>query len=296
VSDKYRNVQNWIEYSLFRVLLAILRIIPYQISQSIAIALFLMIGYGIGIRRKLAYAQLRKIYPEKSRKQLNTILLKLYKNMALSICEIYLLKDRALISNSRVEGMENVQEAFSLGRGIILATFHFGNWEAARVLPRFGIPLSVVVKKQRNRLFNNYTNQIRTRQGVKIIDMKRGLRDITKYLNQNEMVAILTDQNSGDKGLITNFLGYPAFHWKGAAKLSLRMKVPVIVGLCLRDERSRAVFKFDRMIYHPELEDNDNNILMLIEEINAIQESYIHAYPHLWFWVHRRWRGSYEML
>jgi KDO2-lipid IV(A) lauroyltransferase len=80
--------------------------------------------------------------------------------------------------------MEYVDEALSLGNGAILATAHFGNWEAARILPLKNIPVSVITKRQRNRLFDSYTNAIRERNGVHTIDMRKGLRDILHDLSR----------------------------------------------------------------------------------------------------------------
>ncbi|MDD2331114.1 MAG: lysophospholipid acyltransferase family protein, partial [Candidatus Cloacimonetes bacterium] len=163
---------------------------------------------------------------------------------------------------------------------------------AARVFPHFNIPVSVNTKRQRNDLFDAYTNRIRERLGVSVIDMYKGLREINTRLKNNEMIAILTDQYAGGRGIISDFLGFPATHWKGAAKLSLKLKVPIVVGYALRNEDERIVFTFDSMIYHDCWDDTEENIRAVIDEVNRIHEQYIIAHPHQWFWVHKRWKGT----
>lgn len=219
----------------------------------------------------------------------------LYRGMALTICEIYVLPEKKLVGSSSTEGIEHIHAAFELGRGAVLATAHFGNWEAARVLPEYGIPLSVVVKKQRNRYFDRFNNAIRTRHGVLLIDVKRGLRDILHELHRNHMVAILMDQNAGKTGLVLDFLGHPATHWVGVAKLSLRYKVPVVPGFALRKPDGTLCFTFEPMIYHPDWDDTDANEAKLLEEVNRVIEKYIHTYPDQWLWLHKRWKGTKAM-
>lgn len=259
-------------------------------------ALFLGIGYGLGIRRKIAMKQLTVVYPQKPVSDRRDILKKLYRNMALTIFEVYLTSDEKLFTDSQITGQDNVDMALSLGRGAILATAHFGNWEAARILPKAGIPLSVITKTQRNKKFDAYTKAIRERCGVRTIDMTRGLRDIVHQLGEGRLVAILIDQAAGAKGLMLDFLGFPASHWKGVAKLSLRYRVPIVPGFARRNDEDRIVFEFLPPLLHEELEDKDENYPIVLGELNGIIEAYIHKWPEQWFWVHKRWKHGYDML
>ncbi len=286
---------NILEYYPFRALIALLKLLPYSCSKAFVLALFRILGYGIGIRRQVAVTQLKKVYPDWDQQQLNQVLKGLYRQMGLNIIEEYLLSDSKLNQKSEIKGKENVDQALAMGRGAILATAHFGNWEAARILPLKGIPLSVITKRQRNTLFDDYTNAIRAHSGVQVIDMKRGLRDIIADLKDNRMVAILADQNAGSKGMILDFLGYPASHWKGVAKLSLRYKVPIVPGFVIRSSDDRLCFEFSPMIYHPELEDKEENYPLVLSQIIQITQDYIHRYPDHWFWVHKRWKHAYDM-
>jgi KDO2-lipid IV(A) lauroyltransferase len=289
---KPKRIYHYLEYAALRILLFKLRLLPYALSRAFVLCLFRVIGYGFGVRKNLARRQLMKVYPGKPKAEIDLILRKLYRQMGLTVCETWLLREEKLIAGSRVTGDANVREAFALGRGAILATAHFGNWEGARILPRFGIPLSVVAKKQHNHFFDRFNNAIREQHGVSVIDVKRGLRDILAHLRKNEMVAILADQNAGKSGLILDFLGFPASHWLGVAKLSLRYKIPIVPGFALRTEQETLDLRFEPMIHHPELEDAEENYITVLNEINAVIERYIHAYPDQWFWVHKRWKAT----
>lgn len=285
---------NRLEYYPFRALLALLRFLPYRLSKAIVVWLFTTIGYGLGIRREVAKTQLKAVYPDWDNKKLKSVLKDVYRQMALNIVDEYIVSDEDLLYKSEIKGEEHLQAALKEGRGVILATAHFGNWEAARILPMVDIPLSVIVKKQRNTLFDDYTNMIRTRSGLRIIDMKRGLRGMMSDLKENRVVAILADQNAGRRGLIMDFLGYPASHWKGVAKISLRYNIPIVPGFVVRNSDDTLTFDFQEMIMEPDLADEEENYVVVLEKVNQHVERFIHEYPSQWFWVHKRWKRAHD--
>lgn len=286
---KRNNLVNRTEYLLFRFALFKLRLLPYPWGRWLLTRLFLWIGYGLGIRRQVAAENLQRVYPGMPPKQRKQLLKRVYLNLGLSAAELYLLPEKQLISCTSINGRENLEAALALGKGVILATAHLGNWEAARTLPLFGIPLAAVVQKQHNHLFDAYNNALRTRQGVRLIDQRHGLKELLACLRQNMVVTILTDQNAGPEGLILEFLGHPAPHWKGAAKISLRYKAPIVPGYALRNPEGGIRICFEPMIHHPELSDSTENQLLLLKEINAVTERYIRQNPEQWLWLHRRW-------
>lgn len=292
---KKKQLQNYVEYYPFRMLIGILKGLPYAWSQGFILALFDLVGYRLGVRKSIAKNQLSKVYPTWSGLQIEQTLRKMYRQMGLNICEVYLAKDADLDRKSALLGTKHMDAALAMGNGVILATAHFGNWEAARLLPLHDIPLSVITKRQRNHLFDVYTNAIRTRNGLHIIDMKRGLRDIVADLKQNRVVCILADQNAGSAGLVLDFLGFPASHWKGVAKLSLRYQIPIIPGFVVRQADDSLRFEFSPMLYYPELADDEENYATVLQDIASITEAYIHRYPEQWFWVHKRWKHAYDM-
>ena len=66
------------------------------------------------------------------------------------------------------EGFEPIEEAHRAGKGIILITGHFGNWElAGAYVASRGIPIEVIVRRMNNPLFDRYVT--RTREGAGMI-------------------------------------------------------------------------------------------------------------------------------
>lgn len=288
---KRNEFVNRIEYLLFRFALFKLRLLPFRWGRWLLTRLFLWIGHGLGIRREVARQNIARVFPDLSSDKRRELLKNVYHNLGLTAAELYLLDERKLIASVTLSGKEHADEALGMGRGAILATAHLGNWEAARTLPLFGLPLSVVAQKQHNPYFDAYTAALRTRQGVRLIDPQRGLKDILTHLRAGGMVAILTDQNAGPQGLTLDFMGFPASHWNGVAKISLRHKVPIVPAFAVRTPQGINIC-FEPVIFHPELAAEEENYRRVLKELDQVVESYIRKHPEQWFWVHRRWKQN----
>lgn len=288
-----RKMNNRIEYILFRLAVGCLKSLPYSSSKAFLLWLFDVVGYRIGIRRKVAEQQLTAVFPALGEPEKQKIVRNVYRNMALNVLDIYLTDDKALYANSRFENKEFVEEALEREKGVLLITGHFGNWEApCRVLPMAGYGLAMITKKQRNNLFDTYTNAIRERQGGSNIDMKNALKGVLEHTGHNDLIGILIDQDAGKRGVLADFLGRPASNWKGTAKIALRFQIPIVPGFVIRNVDDSLTFRFEKMIDPAGLKDTEENIMTIIAKMNQTLEDKIKQYPEQWFWVHKRWKGA----
>ena len=129
-----------IEYLGFRFWLAGFKLIPAGLAKRVLIGLFLAVGYGLGIRKKVALQQLDRVYPQMPSSQKKDILKKLYRSMALTIQEVYLCSDEQLFSSSRITGKQYVDEALALGRGRSLPLLTLGIGKLQESCPRPEFP------------------------------------------------------------------------------------------------------------------------------------------------------------
>ena len=126
-------VHNKIEYWGFRLALTIMKSLPKQLSRAIMLGLFQLVGYRIGIRREVARLQMSKVLTDLTTTQIRSLLRSMYRNMALSTYESLLLTNEEILSISSEDSIIHAKEALELGKGALIATAHFGSWEAARV-------------------------------------------------------------------------------------------------------------------------------------------------------------------
>ena len=286
-----KDTKNKFEYFAFRIFLKVLRLLPYKLAKNIVVFLFISVGYFIGIRKDVAKKQLKMVFPDKSSRGIKKILIRMYAGMGKTAAETYLGNKKKLFANSVVEGWSNLEKAVAKKKGVILATGHIGNWELAGKYIAARFKFSVIAKKQRNRIFDNYTNKLREKDNIEIIDKKNAFREIIKKLRNNYIVAILIDQNAGKNGILTNFLGFPASTFVGAAKIAIKLKCPIVPAFAVRENDGTNRFLILPMIEPDALKNDDESTLKLTEDISAKLEEIILQYPADWFWVHKRWKG-----
>jgi len=278
---------------LFRAVLGFFQLFPYQTSKAMLIRLFDLVGYRLGIRRSLAEKQLKEIFPDKSPAELQAIIRNVYRHMAVNAAESYLISDEQLFAQTTFEHVDYAEEALALKKGVLLITGHFGNWESPfRMLPMEGWGVAAITKKQRNTLFDAYTNTIRERQNGTIIDMKNALRGVLEHCRHNDFIGILIDQDAGKRGVLADFLGKPCSNWTGTAKIALRYQIPIQPGFVVRNPDDTLTFQFDRMLDLTGLKDTPEDILTVITLMNEALERKIRQYPDQWFWLHNRWKGA----
>lgn len=190
----------------------------------------------------------------------------------------------------RIEGVSNLVEALSLGRGVVLATAHSGNWELlGAALAMHGFPLAVVVQKQSNDAMDRFINEYRTMVGMHVI-YKQGVIEMARFLSKGHIVALLMDQDANRDGVFVDFFGRLASTPAGSAVLA-RMKDSPIVPAFIT-ENSDGTHTAIIQPYQMPAKTNDKNqdIQSTTAKLTKIIEQHVRQYPQEWFWLHNRWK------
>ncbi len=187
----------------------------------------------------------------------------------------------------RYDGLEHFQGALSLGRGVMVATGHLGNWElSAFAHGLMTAPMHVVVRPLDNPRLDALVARRRTLSGNHIIEKKDFARGILKALADNEAVGILIDQNSSPEvGVFADFFGIPACCNAGFARLAAHSGAAVVPGCALwSEEEKRYVLRF-----YPRIE-MTGDVQADTQRLQTQLERIIRAHPDQWLWIHRRWK------
>lgn len=203
-------------------------------------------------------------------------------------CVFFFRPTAVLLSRVHMEGVEHLRAAAAGGRGILLLTAHYGNWEllaASHVLA--GLPLSVVVRPLDHPVLDDLAARFRARSGVHLVTKRRALRDILEALRQQRMVGILLDQNAERaESVFVPFFGVPASTSKGLAVISLRSGAPVVPVFIRRETGGRHRVEISAPLAPPA----DGDIVAYTAEFNRVIEATIRVAPEQWLWMHARWR------
>jgi KDO2-lipid IV(A) lauroyltransferase len=238
---------------------------------------------------------LRRAFPEKTEGELEGIARGAYQNIAIALFELVWLprmtfdRLRAMIHFDRPE---LIKSAYEKGKGLLMLTAHFGNWEllAQSILPTFGFPVNIIVKTQANRFVDQSINRRRTRLGNRIIPMETSLREVLRALQGKEAVGLVADQAAPKENVPVEFFGTLVPTHQGPSVLSLKMSSPLVAIFSVR----RPDGCYDAHIVPVPSDDLDGyteeNATELTRRHVKITEDFIRRFPDHWMWMHKRWK------
>lgn len=121
------------------------------------------------------------------------------------------------------EGMENLQAARDLGRGIVLVTAHLGNWElGALVLATDRIPMTIVTAEEPSTDLTAWRKKYRERLGIRTVTVgadRFAFVDMMAALRRGECLAMLVDRPQPGSGSPVQLFGLPTEFSSGPALL-----------------------------------------------------------------------------
>jgi KDO2-lipid IV(A) lauroyltransferase len=187
----------------------------------------------------------------------------------------------------RYEGLENYLAAKQLGRGVLVATAHFGNWElSAFAHALMTEPMNVMIRPLDNPRIDQLVERRRTLSGNRLIAKTDGARGVLRALRDNEAVGILIDQNtSAQEGVFVDFFGTQACANVGFAKIAARTGAAVIPGFAVWSEAERRYV----LSFYPAVE-IVGDAAADTQRIHSALELVIRENPGQWLWIHRRWK------
>ncbi|MDF2231329.1 lysophospholipid acyltransferase family protein [Albimonas sp. CAU 1670] len=197
-----------------------------------------------------------------------------------------------------IEDAAPLRAALASGRGVVLVTAHFGNWESIRLAvrrasaeleagpdgtPGAGRDCALIYRAFNNPLFDAWSQKMIAHAGTPVLHKGRdGTRTLLRHVARKGVALILVDQRQTGSPLIP-FLGHEAETALAAAELALRFDAALIParGLRLPDGRFSVLFE-------PEIPRSDAETMMA--EVNARLGAWVERWPEQWFWLHRRWK------
>ncbi|MES2463607.1 MAG: lysophospholipid acyltransferase family protein [Armatimonadota bacterium] len=216
-----------------------------------------------------------------------------FAKMAVDFLRSPVMTDKDLSRLVRAENWHYMEEAMAGGRGVILLTAHFGNWEMlGRYMVSRGAHLTVIAREPEDPAFGKFVRDIRQSAGFKVKDKGNAAREVLLALKQGDVVGILPDQNSGD--LFAPFFGVPAGTPAGPALFALRTGAPIIPSYTVRLPDDTYLARFFPPIQAEITGDRSADTQRIMVEANQRLEEMIREYPDQWLWLHNRWKSAFE--
>jgi len=279
-----------LEIISFRIFYLVVALFPDKCIRFLCKILAVIVFDFLRIRRKVTIKNLKLAFREKPYRELKKIARKTYENFAYIFIDMALLNrlnKKTILKDAIIEGKEVLEEADKRGKGAILVSGHIGNWERiGYIIPGLGYRTSFITRMQSNPYMSELQNSIRKKFGIGIIFRSMTLKKVLKELKERKFIAMLSDQDAGEKGMFLNFFGVKASTPGGAAKLALRVGAGFIFcyGVHLREGFQ---CKFEEIEYSED-EEPENLMQRFVKKLEEV----IKKYPTQYFWMHKRWKST----
>lgn len=289
-----------IEFILFQLFRYFVLILPLKSAQRLASTIGRAAFYIVPKRREVALENLRYAFPEKSEDERIAIAKRSFKNYATALVELLWfpnLSDKVLGKLVKTKYLNMILEKYSTGKGLILLSGHFGNWEliALGIAYLSKLPFTIIVQTQNNKLVDAVINKHRCLFGNKIVPMGMSVREIIRTLKEKGVVAIAPDQ-SGDRegGLYLEFFGRKVSTHQGPAVFALRTGAPLLMGFMIRQSDGTYEVNIEEIRFSDLSGYTEENVNELTRRHLSTLERYIRQYPDHWLWMHRRWKHTID--
>jgi KDO2-lipid IV(A) lauroyltransferase len=297
---KHGKVQTALEYATARVLLTGLGWLPRPLAVATGRGVA-RIAYGLSDRlRRTGFRNLELAFPEMKERERARILRGCFNNLGRLLGEFSQFQSATPESLRRIvecRGLENLEAAQALGRGVILFTGHLGAWELSSfALSAFGYPMSFLVRRIDNPLVEQMIEQTRTRFGNRSIDKRAAMRPMLRTLRAGGTLGTLVDLNTQPhEGVFVDFFGIPASTTSGIAALALHTGAAVLPVFVPWDkQQGRFVLYVDPPLNISRTRDAKEDVRELTSQLTTIVESYVRRFPEQWLWIHKRWNTRPE--
>ena len=204
---------------------------------------------------------------------------------------IHVFKDDSRVT---VSGMEYLEAQKESGKGAVIVTGHFANWEImAATLTQSRLPVRITYRKINNPHIDKRVRQQREAYGTKFLVQKSthaGARQLLSAIDAGASVAILNDQKFNE-GIAVPFFGQDAMTATGASRLALKTGAPILPISVTRNKAHFAV-TVHPPFYLTDTGKREDDTKSGVTRIVKWTESWIVENTAQWFWVHRRWPKS----
>jgi KDO2-lipid IV(A) lauroyltransferase len=231
---------------------------------------------------------------EKSPEEILNICRRCFENLGKGLMEVIqfpMLNSGNLGGLVTFEGRQNLDEALKRGRGVIILTAHFGNWELLGAsLALSGYSTSFIVRPVRDPRLEEMVTRSRESMGIKCIPRGASIKNALKCLKNNELLGILSDIDTKVDGVFVDFFGRQAYTPRGPVSIALRTGAAVVPAFIVRQKDNTHRIFVEKEIELKITGHQEEDIKTNTAEFTRIIESYIQQYPEQWIWIHDRWK------
>jgi KDO2-lipid IV(A) lauroyltransferase len=236
-------------------------------------------------------------FPDRPLKEIIRLAKESYISAALVVVDFldipYLNKDN-LHQWISIEGLDNYTEACKEGKGVLIFSAHFGNWEIGNAaLAIMTQPFIFVYRVFDSPFLERIITGVRASYGNISLSKENAMRPMIRLLKNGATINLLIDQNvTWYEGVFVDFFGRKACTTPGLALLALHTKAQVLPVFTRHLPDGKYLLEIGKKVEIVSSGNRDTDVLINTQNFTKIIEEKIRQYPEQWFWIHQRWKTN----
>ena len=263
---------------------AILPRVPARAQGAIAESIGTLAYLGAPRARAAVAANLAVVAPDRS-----DLVRRVFVNQVLQYLEVFTIPriDRALLASIELEGWDRFTCAHGLGKGVILASAHFGPVAlVGQILAARGFTLTLPIEPAPTELMRA-VNRARGAQGMRLVPISSPLA-LHRTLKGGGVLGVLADRAVSGVGERVAFFGRPALLPSAHVALALRTGATLLPAFAWR-AGGRLFATIEDPLVLETTGDRNTDVREGVGRFARVLERYVERFPEQWTVFERVW-------
>ena len=284
-------------YRAFKAVQSIVERLPREWAYALAVFAARWAYWFSPLARPRLEFNLRVACPELDERGLRRVTWLNFRNHAKAYADLMMLP-RTHVSAMRpllkVQGMENLEAARALGKGVMAVSCHMGSYEIVSAIWAATLtPVSFFAEELEPRALFEWYRDTRARLGISVLTLTvGGIRKVSQALHEQEMVITAIDRDITGTGHLLPFFGRPAPIPLGTAAIALRLGTPLLPVCVYRLPDDSYMAEAVPHVLATKTGDPKADEIRVTRELLGHIEGFIRSHPEQWHVPHRIWPDS----
>jgi lauroyl/myristoyl acyltransferase len=284
-------------YRAFKAVQSIIGRLPRRWAYALAVFAARFAFWFSPLARPRLQFNLRVACPDLSERELRRTTWLNFRNHAKAYADLMLLP-RTQVSAMRpllkVQGMENLEAARALGKGVMAVSCHMGSYEVVSAIWAATLsPVSFFAEELEPRELFEWYRDTRARLGISVLTLTApGIRKVIQALHEKEMVITAIDRDITGTGHLMDFLGRPAPIPLGTAAIALKLGTPLLPVCVYRLPDDTYMAEAAPHVLAQSTGDKKADEIRVTKELIVQIEGFIRRHPEQWHVPHRIFPGA----
>lgn len=272
-------------------------LIPYPVLYLLSDTLSLLFNYIVQYRKSVIKHNLKKVFPDLSKSEMQKIIRDFYRNLTdilLESIKANTISEKTIRKRYKFRNIDLLDASFASGKSVIASAAHLANWEWGAL--SFGMHTKHTAvgfyKPLSNTFVDNYIHRVRSKFGTVLASIYETRQWFEKDFGQPACYIMVSDQNPGNrhKAHWVDFLGQDTACLHGLDNYARSMDLPVYFCDIRRIRRGHYEVVMELIEQEPSAFTEGAITKKYMKHL----EQKILANPSSWLWSHKRWKHKRE--